>query len=314
MRNKNSKSINKSQALLLLAYGCPKTLDDIEAYYTDVRRGHPPDAVQLKELQDRYKAIGGKTPLLDITRLQAKLLEQRLGIKTYIGMKHWHPYIAEAVKQISHDGIKQIVAIVLAPHYSMMSIGDYETRLKHAIAEIDPTIQVTLIKHWGDDAIFIDSLCQRLEATRKEFPSPQWDAIEVVFTAHSLPIKILEMGDPYQKELLQTSTLAAEQLKIPHWRLSFQSAGRTRDTWLGPDILQELKALGAKGIHQVVVAPIGFTTDNLEILYDLDIQAGEVAKELGIIFKRIPSANATPRFIDALAHVAGPFLSLQLHS
>lgn len=313
MKNKKSKTTNNSQAILLLAYGCPETPDDIESYYTDIRHGHPPDAAQLKELQDRYAAIGGKTPLLEITLELKKRLEKRLGLKVYIGMKHWHPYIPEAVQQISRDGIKKIVALVLAPHYSIMSIGDYYSRLKQSITEINPSLQLTLIKHWGDNAIFIDSLCQRIESTRNKFLNPEWDDIEVVFTAHSLPIKILEMDDPYQKELLQTSKLAAAQLNIPHWRLSFQSAGRTRDTWFGPDILQELQTLAAKGVHQVLDAPIGFTTDNLEILYDLDIQAADMAGELGITFKRIPSANVTPRFIDALEDVIEPFLSPKLY-
>ncbi|HVA97125.1 MAG TPA: ferrochelatase [Candidatus Acidoferrales bacterium] len=300
--------MHNSQAILLLAYGSPDTQDDIEAYYTDIRHGHPPDAAQLKELQNRYAAIGGKTPLLEITHKQSKLLEERLSTKTYIGMKHWHPYIPDAVKQIADSGAKQIVAIVLAPHYSMMSIGDYKARLHHAIEEVDPTIQVSLIKQWGDNQVFIDSLCERIETTRKSFPHPDWDDIEVVFTAHSLPMKILEMNDPYQKELLQTSTLAAAKLNLPHWRLSFQSAGRTRDTWLGPDILQELQTIKKEGGKQVLVAPIGFTTDNLEILYDLDIQAAESAKEQGITFKRIPSANVTPRFIAALQDVIEPYL------
>lgn len=301
--------MKKAQAILLLAYGCPETSEDIEAYYTDVRRGHPPDAAQLKELQDRYTAIGGNTPLLHITKEQAKLLEQRFDIKVYIGMKHWHPYISDTVKQLANDGLKKIVALVLAPHYSIMSIGDYEARLKKAIDETGSDVQFTLIKHWGDNKFFIESLCQRLEETRKKFPAPHWNDIEVLFTAHSLPTKILEMGDPYKNELTQTSKLAAKKLKLPHWRQSFQSAGRTRETWLGPDILQELKTLATEGKKQVLVAPIGFTTDNLEILYDLDIQANEVAKDLGITFKRIPSANASALFIDALQNVIEPYVS-----
>jgi len=306
-----SRIMNNSQALLFLAYGSPDTSDDIEAYYTDIRHGHPPDAAALKVLQERYAAIGGKTPLLDITLKQAKLLEQRLGIKTYVGMKHWHPYIQEAVEQLASVGIKRIIALVMAPHYSVMSIGDYKARLYQTIAEIDSNIQVTFIERWGNNPVFIDSLSQRIETTRKKFPHPYWGDIEVIFTAHSLPIKILEVGDPYQNELIQTSKLAAAQLKIPQWRLSFQSAGRTRDTWLGPDILKELQTIADKGRKQVLVAPIGFTTDNLEILYDLDIQAAEVAKELGLTFKRIPSANTTARFMDALQDVIEPFVSLE---
>lgn len=300
---------NPTHAVLLLAYGTPEKPEDIAAYYTDVRRGNPPDAPLLKELQDRYAAIGGTTPLRKITEEQAKQLEKRLGIPVYIGMKHWHPYIKETVEQLAKAGIKKIVALVLAPHYSIMSIGDYKNRLSKAILETNSSIEFTLIEHWGDNPVFIDSVCQRVDATRKEFPTPDFNEIEVVFTAHSLPIKILGMGDPYQKQLMQTSELAAKRLRLPHWRMAFQSAGRTRDTWFGPDILTELKTLADEKKRQVLIAPIGFTTDNLEILYDLDIQAAQVAKDLKLIFKRIPCANATEPFIDALENVVTPFIT-----
>lgn len=300
---------NSQQVVLLMAYGSPEAADDIEAYYTDIRRGHPPNAAQLKQLQDRYDAIGGKTPLLAITREQAKLLGQRLGVRTYVGMKHWHPYITEAVKEIAQSGASQIVALVLAPHYSTMSVADYGARLHRAVSEVDPRLKVTLIERWGDDPVFIDSVCERLDATRRSFPAPSWEDIEVVFTAHSLPERILKDGDPYHDELMQTCKLAASQLGLPRWRLAFQSAGRTADSWIGPDVLEELAVLAASGNKQVLVAPIGFTVDNLEILYDLDIEAAQAANDLGLIFKRIPGANATPRFIDALESVTRPFVS-----
>ncbi len=300
--------MHTKQALFLLAYGTPETAKDIEPYYTDIRHGHPPEAAQLYELQKRYQAIGGKTPLLTITREQARLLEQKLNIPVFIGMKHWHPYIADTVKNFTKKGITDIIALVLAPHYSIMSIGDYEKKLNLAIDTINPEIRVLFIKQWGDNPIFIDSLCQRIEETRKTFPCPDVADIEVVFTAHSLPIKILAMNDPYKNQLFQTCKLVAKKLRISHWRLSFQSAGRTRDTWLGPDILQEMKNISDSGIRQVLIAPIGFTTDNLEILYDLDIQARDAAKKAGLVLKRIPSANTTSRFIDALVNVITPYL------
>lgn len=302
-------STQHTQAVLLMAYGTPDKPEDVAAYYTDVRRGSPPSAEQLKELQDRYNAIGGTTPLSTITREQAQQLEKRVRIPVFVGMKHWHPYIPETVARMAELGIEDIVALVLAPQYSMMSIGDYKNRLNKAITEIAPHMHVTFIERWGNNPVFINSLTQRIEETRKKFPAADFSNIEVMFTAHSLPTKILEAGDPYQEELLHTCTLAAEALKLPHWRMAFQSAGRTRDTWLGPDILTELHTLAEAQVSQVLVAPIGFTTDNLEILYDLDIQAAEAAQTLGITFRRIPSANATPRFIDALENVITPFIS-----
>ncbi len=296
-------------AVLLMAYGSPTRLDDVEAYYTDIRRGRPPTPELLEALKSRYIAIGGKTNLLDITLQQAKGLEHRLGIRTYVGMKHWHPYIHETISEIAKSNVREIVALGLAPHYSAMSIGDYGTRVKKAIAEVDPRIHVTFIKGWGEDPQFIKSVRQRVEAMRNEFSAPTWDVTEVVFTAHSLPIDILTADDPYVDELKETAHLVADQLHLPHWRLAFQSAGRTTHTWIGPNILELLPTIKDTGRRQVLVAPVGFTADHLEILYDLDIEAAALAKQLDLEFKRIPSANATPAFIEALAHVIEPFVS-----
>ncbi len=293
-----------------MAYGSPTTLDDVEAYYIDIRRGHPPTPELLKALKDRYIAIGGKTDLLEITLQQAQELERQLGIKTYIGMKHWHPYITEAIADIAKTSVRNIIALAMAPHYSAVSVGDYIGRVEKAITEVNPDIKVTFIRGWGDNLKLIDSTCQRIETTRKQFSVSAWDAIEVVFTAHSLPENILKVGDPYVKELQQTSALVADQLHIPHWRLAFQSAGRTAHAWIGPDILEVLCTIKDTGHRQVLVVPIGFTADHLEILYDLDIEAANAAKQLDLEFKRIPSANATPAFIDAVADVIKPFVSL----
>jgi len=300
--------MKRQPVLLMMAYGGPSSISEVEQYYTDIRRGHPPDPPQLKELQDRYTAIGGNSPLTQITLQQAKLLEERLNIKIYIGMKHWHPYIRETVEKISRSGATEVIAMVMAPHYSSMSIADYYNRLQRAVSEINPSLQITMIERWGDNQIFIDSLCERLEAGRQALASPKWDEIEVLFTAHSLPKRILSEGDPYQNELIQTASLAASKLHLPNWELVFQSAGRTSDEWIGPDILQVLRELANKGKKNVLVAPIGFTADNLEILYDLDIEATRVAKNLGLNFKRIPTANTSQLFIDALENIVRQFI------
>ena len=301
--------MKKVNAILLMAYGSPTTLNDVEAYYTDIRRGRPPTPELLEALKNRYIAIGGKTNLFDITLQQAKGLEQRSGLKTYVGMKHWHPYIRETIGEIANSGAREIVALGLAPHYSAMSIGDYIARVEKAIAEVDPGLHVTFVKGWGDDPQFIKSVCQRVEVTRSEFSAPAWDVTEVIFTAHSLPTDILKADDPYVDELKETARLVADQLHLPHWRLAFQSAGRTAHTWIGPDILEVLPTIKDTGRRQVLIAPVGFTADHLEILYDLDIEAADRAKQLDLEFKRIPSANATSAFIDALAHVIEPYVS-----
>jgi protoporphyrin/coproporphyrin ferrochelatase len=300
--------------VLLMAYGTPTTSADIEAYYLDIRRGRPPEPHQLKELQGRYAAVGGTTPLLKITEQQAAALERRIGVGVYIGMKHWQPYIRETVERISRSGAKHIVALALAPHFSTMSVADYARRLHQAVNEVDPKLQVTFIERWGSNSDFVDSICERLEAARTKFSAPSWDGIEVVFTAHSLPERILAAGDPYHEELLQTAQLVADRLAVPHWQLAFQSAGRTSDKWLGPDLLAQLRGLAKSGARRVIVAPIGFVTDNLEILYDLDIEAASLAGQLGMEFQRMPMANATAGFIDALASTVKPYIAVSATS
>ena len=298
-----------SKAILLMAYGSPETLEDVKSYYTDVRRGNPPDDFLLDQLKKRYIAVGGKTPLLSLTLKQAGLLQKKIGIKTYVGMKHWHPYIKETVDKMIKDGVREIVGLVLAPHYSVMSIADYEKRLSNALSCYKIDIKTTFIKHWGNNKIFIDSICERVKQSLSEFPVSDFGSVIVVFTAHSLPKKIIHSGDPYKKELEETCDLVVKKLGIPHFRFAFQSAGKTRDEWLGPDILQELYDLSKTKYKQILIVPIGFTTDNLEILYDLDIQALHEAKKLNLNLKRISSANTTVRFIQALEDVVCPFLS-----
>jgi len=286
-----------------MAYGTPRSLDEVEEYYMDIRRGRRPTPELLEELKSRYMAIGGKTPLLEITREQAKKLARATGLKTYVGMKHWSPFIKETVAHMKADGCTRVTALVLAPHFSAMSTGGYMQRFESAKTELGFEADVRFIERWGAHPIFITSIVERIKKALKRLKIHDLRKVMVVFSAHSLPEKIITAGDPYKDELLETSRLVVEQLNVPHWCFSFQSAGRTNDPWLGPSIGESLKSIKASGFTKVLIVPIGFVTDNLEILYDLDIEAKLQAKELDLELHRIETANATPRFIEALADV-----------
>lgn len=299
-------------AVLLMAYGTPNSLDEVEAYYTDIRGGRKPSPELLDELKARYERIGGRTPLLDITLAQAGGVQAALGkdFRVYAGMKHWHPYIAQAVKDIARNGHTRVVALALAPHYSRFSIDGYNQRVRAAMEQAGAQLDVRFVESWNDEPLFIASVAERMEDTRRAFDRT-WNDIHIIFTAHSLPERILQGNDPYPKELLETSELVAAKLGLNRegWRFAYQSAGRTGEKWLGPDILDTLDAVAAEGQSRVMIAPIGFVADHLEILYDIDIECAARARELGIEMRRIPSANATPTFISAVANVVMRALS-----
>ncbi len=291
-----------TSAVLVMAYGTPKDLDDVETYYTDIRRGRPPEPEQLQELTDRYRAIGGKSPLLEITRRQAEGISERVGIPAYVGQKHAKPFIVDAVARMKSDRIDHAVGLVLAPHYSSMSIGDYSRRAKAAAEATgwDGTIQ--MIESWHLEPGFIDLLASYCKAALGEIDADP-DRTRVVFTAHSLPAAIVRNGDPYPSQLQETADCVASELGLSQWHIGWQSAGRTEAEWLGPDILTMLDDLANMGEQGVVVCPCGFVADHLEVLYDLDIEAKKRAAELGLAFTRTRSPNDDPGFLDMLAGV-----------
>jgi protoporphyrin/coproporphyrin ferrochelatase len=277
-------------AVIAMAYGSPSRLEDIPAYFADIRGGRPVRPEAVDELVERYRRIGGGSPLNEVTEAQRVALERELGVPVYVGMKHWEPRIADAVGAAVANGADRLVGLVLAPHYSKMSIGGYRDRLE---AALDGSAELRFIESWHDHAPFIDVVAERVHGT---------DA-HVVFTAHSLPARIRETGDPYADELLETSNLVAERAGVrrARWSFAFQSASETGEPWLGPDILEELDRLNADGVRKVLVAPVGFVADHLEILWDIDVEARERAAELGLELDRIPSLNDDPAFIRALA-------------
>jgi protoporphyrin/coproporphyrin ferrochelatase len=275
-------------AVVLMAYGSPTRPEDIPAYFSDIRGGRPIRQEAVDELAERYRRIGGSSPLNEITERQRASLEHDLGAPVYVGMKHWTPRIAEAAEQALDAGAERIVGLVLAPHYSSISIGGYRDRLVEAVGDRAETV---MIESWHDHAPFLDLVADRIRGT---------DA-HVVFTAHSLPERILAEGDPYKDQLLETSRLVAERAGVASWSFAFQSASPTGEPWLGPDILEELERLQAERVSEVLVAPVGFVSDHLEILWDIDVEAREKAAELGLELDRIESLNDAPEFARALA-------------
>jgi len=277
-----------SAAVVLMAYGSPERIEDIRPYLEDIREGRPVSDEAVAELTERYRRIGGRSPLDEITERQRAALEGELGMPVRVGMKHWRPRIADAVERALQDGADQIVGVVLAPHYSALSIAGYRERLEGAL---DGRAELRFVESWHDHGPFLDVLADRVRGT---------DA-HVVFTAHSLPERILAMGDPYKDQLLESSRLIAEQARLERWSFAFQSESATGEPWLGPDILEELDNLNANGVRKVLVCPVGFVSDHLEILWDLDVEARERAAQLGLELHRIESLNDDPAFIRALA-------------
>jgi ferrochelatase len=274
-------------AVILMAYGSPAQPADIPAYFADIHEGRPVSREAVEELTERYRRIGGRSPLDEITEAQRAALEREFGLPVYVGMKHWRPRIAEAVEAALAGGADTLVGLVLAPHYSTLSIAGYRERLEQALAG---RAELVFIESWHDHEPFIDVLADRVRG---------FDG-HVVFTAHSLPERILRDGDPYRDQLLETSRLIADRAQHPDWSFAFQSASDTGEPWLGPDILQELDALAANGVRCALVCPVGFVSDHLEILWDLDVEAREKASKLGLELERIQSLNDDPRFITAL--------------
>jgi ferrochelatase len=279
------------KAVVLMAYGSPERLADVPAYYSDIRGGRPIRPELLEDLVERYRRLGidEGSPLNAITEETRAALEAELGdVPVFTGMKHWTPRIAEAADAAVSAGAETVVGLVLAPHYSAMSIAGYRTQLERAL---DGRAELAFIDSWHDEPGFVELLADRVRGT----------GADVVFTAHSLPARILEGGDPYKDQLLETSRLIAERAGLDDWSFSFQSESQTGEPWLGPDILDHLEELHERGITEVLVCPVGFVADHLEIRWDLDHEAAAKARTLGLEFSRIEMPNADPAFIEVLA-------------
>jgi ferrochelatase len=281
-----------SEAVVLMAYGSPERLADVPAYYADIRGGRPIAPENLADLVERYRRLGieDSSPLNAITERTRAALAAELGLPVFTGMKHWPPRIADAAEAALAAGAETIVGLVLAPHYSALSIKGYRDQLEQALGD---RADLRFVDSWHDEPGFVELLADKIRGTEAH----------VVFTAHSLPERVLAMGDPYKDELLATSNLVADAAGVRDWSFSFQSESPTGEPWLGPDILDHLRELHARGVERVLVCPVGFVSDHLEIRWDLDVEAKELAHELGLTLERIEMPNDEAAFVRTLATI-----------
>lgn len=294
--------------VLVMSYGTPESMDQIEAYYTHIRRGSPPSPEQLKALTDRYEAIvGGFFPLRENTNRQVEALEQTLNrdggdieYKCYQGLKHASPFIEDGVKQMAEDGIREAVGIVLAPHYSVMSVGGY---IKRAQETAEPLgVKMTFVKSYHLHPKLLQALSGRVTAALESMEGVDKESVRVIFSAHSLPEKIVEMRDPYPDQLLASSKAVADLAGVTNWQFAWQSAGQTATPWLGPDIMDVLETIHQEEqVENVLICPIGFVSDHLEVLYDIDIECQNLAKRLGMRLARTASLNTDPLYMETLS-------------
>ena len=284
-------------AVVLMAYGSPERLEDVPAYYADIRGGRPIRPELLDDLVERYRALGidEGSPLNAITEATRAALERELELPVFTGMRHWQPRIAEAAERALGGGATTVVGLVLAPHYSSLSIGKYRALLEDALAG---RAELRFVDSWGEEPGFVALLSHRVTMLTQGHARRH-----VVFTAHSLPARILAEGDPYEAQLLRTAELVAAGAGIDDWSFSFQSESPTGEPWLGPDILDHLSALHERGVRDVLVCPVGFVADHLEIRWDLDTEAAQRASELGMTLERIEMPNADPEFVRTLAAI-----------
>jgi ferrochelatase len=279
--------------VLLMAHGTPSSMDEMPEYLRLVRGGRPASPELVAEMRHNYEAIGGKSPLTELTFAQGDALARRLGpaIPVAIGMRNWKPFLKEAIEELTAKGVRRIVAIPLAPQFSTLSVTKY---IDAATAALPAGISLDPIQSFFDHPLLLDAFAERLRAA-----SPQADE-EVVFTAHSLPARVIDSGDPYANEVAGTARGVAERCGLTRYRLAYQSAGRTPEPWIGPDLSDLIRDAAAGGARRFLVVPVGFVCDHTEILFDIDVQAQAAARELGSSLRRTESLNTAPTFISAL--------------
>lgn len=292
-----------------MAYGTPERADEVEAYFTHIRGGRVPSPDAVARLQQRYALVGGRTPLLAITRAVAAGVERELArvpgraARVDVGMKHWHPFIGDVIPRMAAEGVTHLTAVALAPHYSRISIGGYRRAVDEAVAHLDRPMAVTFVEEWHLHPGFIALIADRVRQGMAQWPAAQRGQVVTVFSAHSLPERIREWGDPYEAQLLDSCRAVAQAAALDHWRFAWQSAGETDEPWLGPDIGEVIGALHRDGVRHVLSVPIGFVSDHLEIFYDIDHEARATADALGMTLRRTAMPNADPAFIRVVTDV-----------
>jgi ferrochelatase len=303
----------KPIGVLVMAHGTPHSVDDLPAFYTEIRRGSPPPPELLADLERRYRALGGTSPLNERTAAQVEGIRRALDerapgrFRVAGGAKFAAPRIADAVDTLGREGVSRLIGLVLAPHFSTASVGDYARRAQAAADALAPggggPLDLEMIDHWHLAPGFVSLVAARVRDALGALPAPARRQAEVVFTAHSVPARLVDDGDPYPVHVLESATAIAEAAGLDRWSVAWQSAGRTPDAWLGPDVRDVIASLPGAGASAVVVCPVGFVSDHLEVLYDVDIEAGAAARDAGIVFARTASLNDDPEFCTVLAGV-----------
>jgi ferrochelatase len=284
--------------VLVMAYGTPTTPDDVEAYYTRIRHGRAPTPELLADLVRRYDAIGGTSPLARRTTDQVAALAAAFDVR--FGSKYEPPLLESTAESFRLDGLSKVVGLALAPHSSSMSTDQYMSRAREALGE---SVELVAVGAWWDFPGFLELIALRVNEALAALPEGRHATTEVIFSAHSLPQKILALGDTYPEQLRESAERAAALAGVARWDVAWQSAGRTADPWIGPDILEVIRTKRDEGVTDIVSCPIGFVADHLEVLYDIDIEAQDVARTVGINLVRTASLNADPRFVTVLADV-----------
>lgn len=308
----NKETANGPIGVLLMAMGGPDSLEAVAPYLNDVRGGRPTPPQLLEEITERYRATGGKSPVLAITKDLARSLEARLNVdgrtgrrrfKVYVGLRHWHPYIRETYREIVKDGIGQLIGVCMAPQNSRMSVGAYIKKVEEAQAESGTALPFTYVPSWNTHPLLIQAIAANIENALRKFPEDVRPRVPVLFTAHSLPERILKDDDPYPLEVRGTVEAVVSVVRPQTWRFAFQSQGRSEEKWLGPTVGETLAELHGLGHRHVLLAPIGFVSDHLEVLYDIDIDFKKRAAAMGMQLERIAMLNTSVPLLETLVDV-----------
>jgi len=300
---------NEPIGVLLMAMGGPDSLEAVGPYLNDVRGGRPTPPELIEEITERYRVTGGKSPVLAITKELAKRLEGRLNaagaprFNVYVGLRHWHPSIRETYQGIIKDGVRRLVGVCMAPQNSRMSVGAYIKKVEEAQAESAVPITFSYVSSWNAHPVFVRAVAANIRAALQKFPVEMRPRVPLIFTAHSLPARILRDDDPYPREVHGTVDAVVAVARPQTWRVAFQSQGRSSEPWLGPTVEETLDELHGLGHRHVLMAPIGFVSDHVEVLYDIDIEFKKLAADKGMQMERIPMLNATPPLVETLMDV-----------
>lgn len=289
-------------AVLLMALGGPDSLENVEPYLLEVRGGRATPPALVEEIRDRYRATGGKSPVLDITRELAAKVGARRRVPVFVGLRHWRPRISEAWAELLAAGPHRAVAVCMAPHRSSMTVGKYYEQLDAAIAELGGAdLPLARVQSWATHPLFIDALTSTVKGGLWKFAPDERDRVPVIFTAHSLPQRVIDAGDPYVGEVAATVEALQGLLNHPgETRFAFQSQGRSNEPWIGPEVEPTLKALADAGHRNVLIAPVGFLSDHVEVNYDIDIEFRSFAETLGMRLERAPMLNASLPMVDII--------------